>query len=100
MLVKYNNDIIGTLLAVLVPQGFLYIGDVFVHPDFRRQGIAPSMLIKLKYEWALSSGVKTIWLQVEKVNTQALDLYYKLGMTKLYDYYYMKREQKESLCFI
>ena len=90
MVVKYKKSVIGTLLAVLVPQGFLYVGDVFVHPDFRRQGVASSMLIKLRDEWALSNGVKSIWLQVEKVNTKALDLYQKLGMTKLYDYYYMK----------
>jgi len=34
MLAKYNNEVVGTLLAVLVPQGYLYIGDVFVHPDY------------------------------------------------------------------
>ena len=90
MITKLKKKIIGTLLAVLVPQGFLYVGDVFVHPDFRRQGIATSMLIKLRDNWAISNGVKTIWLQVEKVNTKALDLYHKLGMSKLYDYYYMK----------
>ena len=91
IITRFKNEIIGTLLAVLVPQGFLYVGDVFVHPDFRRQGVATSMLIKLKNNWVASSGAKTIWLQVEKVNTKALDLYCKLGMTKLYDYYYMKR---------
>jgi len=90
IIVKNNDEIIGTLLAVLVPQGFLYVGDVFVHPDFRRKGIATLMLIKLKEKWTFSSKVGTIWLQVEKVNTKALDLYHKLGMTKLYDYYYMK----------
>ncbi|MHA1988578.1 MAG: GNAT family N-acetyltransferase [Promethearchaeota archaeon] len=87
---KYQNTIVGTLLAVLIPQGFLYIGDVFVHPDFRRQGVATSMLVKLKDDWAIKSGAKTIWLQVEKVNIKALNLYHKFGMTKLYDYYYMK----------
>ncbi|MHA1915990.1 MAG: GNAT family N-acetyltransferase [Promethearchaeota archaeon] len=87
-----GNEVIGTLMAVLVPQGFLYVGDVFVHPDFRRQGVATSMLNKLKNEWSLSNEVKTIWLQVEKVNTNALDLYLKLGMTKLYDYFYMKMD--------
>ncbi|MBA7520127.1 hypothetical protein ES705_12220 [subsurface metagenome] len=91
MLTKYNDEVIGTLLAVLVPQGYLYIGDVFVHPDYRRQNIATSMLIRLNDEWAVANGVKYIWLQVEKVNTKALDLYHKLGMTKLYEYYYMKR---------
>lgn len=92
MIVKHNDDIIGTLLVVLVSQGFFYVGDVLVHPDFRRQGIASSMLIKLRDNWPLSSRIRTIWLQVEKMNKNALDLYHKLGMTKLYDYYYMKYE--------
>jgi RimJ/RimL family protein N-acetyltransferase len=90
MLTKYQNEVIGTLFAALVPQGYLYVGDIFIHPDFRRQGVATSMLIKLRNEWTLSKKVNLIWLQVEKVNTKALDLYHKLGMTKLYDYYYMK----------
>ncbi|MFW9823381.1 MAG: GNAT family N-acetyltransferase [Candidatus Thorarchaeota archaeon] len=92
MVVKSNNDIIGTLFAVLLPQGFLYVGDVFVHPDFRRQGVASSMLIKLRDNWQFSSYVRMIWLQVEKVNKSALDLYRKLGMTKLYEYYYIKHD--------
>ncbi|MHA1933605.1 MAG: GNAT family N-acetyltransferase [Promethearchaeota archaeon] len=92
VITKYQNEVMGTLFAALVPQGYLYIGDVFVHPDFRRQGVAKLMLIKLISEWAKPNGVKKIWLQVEKVNTKALDLYYKLGMKKLYGYYYMKGE--------
>ncbi len=92
VIAEYQNEVMGTLFAALVPQGYLYIGDVFVHPDFRRKGVATSMLFKLKNEWVKSNRVKTIWLQVEKVNTKALDLYHKLGMKKLYDYYYMKYE--------
>ena len=92
MLTKYNNETIGTLLAVLVPQGYLYIGDVFVHPDYRRQNIAISMLIRLIDEWAVANKVKYIWLQVERNNIKALNLYQKFGMKKLYNYYYMKKK--------
>jgi len=92
IITKYQNKVIGTLLAVLVPQGYLYIGDMFVHPDYRRQNIATSMLIRLIDEWAVLNAVKNIWLQVEKSNIEALNLYHKLGMKKLYNYYYMKCE--------
>lgn len=91
MLTKYNNEVIGTLLAILVPQGYLYIRDVFVHPDYRKQNIATSMLIRLIDEWAVGNGVKYIWLQVERNNFKALNLYQKFWMKKLYDYYYMKK---------
>lgn len=91
MLTKFNKKVIGTLLAVLVPQGYLYIGDVFIHPDYRKQHIATSMLIKLIDEWAVLHGVIFIWLQVERDNIKALNLYHKFGMKKLYDYYYMKK---------
>ncbi|MFX1377284.1 MAG: GNAT family N-acetyltransferase [Promethearchaeota archaeon] len=92
ILTRYLDNIIGTLFAVLVPQGYLYIGDVFVHPDYRRQKVASSMLIELINQWAVSNGSKYIWLQVEKNNVKALNLYKKFGMKKLYDYYYMKRD--------
>ncbi|MHA2009078.1 MAG: GNAT family N-acetyltransferase [Promethearchaeota archaeon] len=91
VLTKYQNEVIGTLLAVLMPQGYLYIGDVFVHPNYRRRNVATSMLVKLIHDWKASKGVKTIWLQVEDKNRIALNLYNKLGMKKLYSYYYMKK---------
>ena len=93
MLTKHNNEIVGTLLAVLVPQGYMYIGDVFVHPDYRRQRVATSMLVKLIDKWTVAKGLKYIWLQVERNNIKALNLYFKFGMKKLYNYFYMKRDQ-------
>ncbi|MFX1477251.1 MAG: GNAT family N-acetyltransferase [Promethearchaeota archaeon] len=96
MLTKYQNEIIGTLLAVLVPQGYLYIGDVFVHPDYRRQKIASSMFNYLIKEWAVRNNVKTVWLQVEAENLNANKLYTKLGMKKIYSYYYMEKDIKDS----
>lgn len=92
MLTKNNNEIVGTLLAVLVPQGYMYIGDVFVHPDYRRQRVATSMLVKLIDKWTVAKRLKYIWLQVERNNIKALNLYFKFGMKKLYNYFYMKRD--------
>jgi ribosomal protein S18 acetylase RimI-like enzyme len=96
MLTKYQNEIIGTLLAVLVPQGYVYIGDVLVHPDYRRKGIASSMFNYLVREWVVHNSVKTIWLQVEADNLNANKLYTKLGMKKIYNYYYMEKSFEES----
>ncbi|MFX1428348.1 MAG: GNAT family N-acetyltransferase [Promethearchaeota archaeon] len=92
MITSIQDKIIGTLLAILVPQGYMYIGDVFVHPDYRRQNIATSMLFKLIEEWAILNEAKFIWLQVERDNINALNLYRKFDMKVLYNYYYMKRE--------
>ncbi|MFX1325584.1 MAG: GNAT family N-acetyltransferase, partial [Promethearchaeota archaeon] len=78
--------------AVLIPQGYLYIGDVFVHPDYRRQNIATSMLNILVNNWALKKNAKYIWLQVENNNSNALNLYHKIGMKEIYNYFYMKSE--------
>ena len=78
-------------MGVLNSQGFLYIGDVLVHPQFRRQNIATSMLNKLVVDWGLSNKTKYVWLQVEKDNYKAQNLYQKLGMKIIYSYYYMKK---------
>ena len=77
-------------MGVLNPQGFLYIGDMLVHPHFRRQKVATSMLIKLIVDWAIPKDSKYIWLQVENDNFGALNLYKRVGLKKLYSYYYMK----------
>ncbi len=78
-------------MGVLNSQGFLYIGDVLVHPQFRRQNIATSMLNKLVVDWGLSNKTKYVWLQIEKDNYKAQNLYQKLGMKIIYSYYYMKK---------
>ena len=77
-------------MGVLNPQGFLYIGDVLVHPHFRRKQVATSLLTKLIVDWAIPNDSKYIWLQVENDNFGALNLYKRLGMKKIYNYYYMK----------
>jgi len=55
------------------------------------------MLVKLIEEWARVNGVKFVWLQVEKSNFKALNLYRKYGMETLYNYHYMKKVQDISL---
>ena len=92
VIAKLEGEPIGTLMGVLNPQGFAYIADVFVVPEFRRQKIATSMLKTAIKEWALPNGAKNIWLQVERKNHIAMTLYHNLGMNKVYSYYYLRRD--------
>jgi len=65
-----------------------------IHPDYRRQNIATSMFNKLVLDWTGQNGIKIIWLQVEAENRIANKLYTKLGMKRIYSYYYMEKKIK------
>ena len=91
ILVKFRKKIIGTLMGILDLNGFLYIVDVFVHPDYRRQKIATSMFFKIINEWGIPNEVNKIWLQVETENEEAMKLYTNLGLKKAYSYYYLQK---------
>ena len=86
---SYDNEVVGTLLGILDPHGYLYIVDVLVHPNFRQQKIATSMFFKIIKNWGTSNGIEKIWLQVEAENQEAMNLYTKLGFDKVYSYYYL-----------
>ncbi len=91
IIAKHENKVVGTLMGILDPHGFLYIADLLVKPNFRKQYIATSMLFKVISDWAIPNGVKTIWLQVEIENNKAMNLYNKLGFEKAYSYYYLEK---------
>ena len=88
---EYGNKVVGTLMGILDPHGFLYLAEVLVDPDFRQQKIATSMYFKTINEWGIPNGVKKIWLQVEIENMEAMNLYTKLGFEKAYSYYYLEK---------
>lgn len=88
----FNNKVVGTLMGILDLHGFLYIADVLVDPDFRRQNVSTSMLFKMIKDWGIPNGAKTIWLQVESENKEAMNLYTKLGLVKAYSYYYLEKK--------
>ncbi len=91
IIAKYDNKVVGTLLGILDPHGYLYIVDVLVDPNFRQQKIATSMFFKIVKDRGISNGIKKIWLQVEVENQEAMKLYTKLGFEKAYSYYYLKK---------
>ncbi|MFX0037647.1 MAG: GNAT family N-acetyltransferase, partial [Candidatus Hermodarchaeota archaeon] len=70
----------------------LYLADIVVDPNHRRKGIAISLIYKVIIEWGLPKNANFVWLQVEFVNKNALNLYKKLGLKELYHYYYLKKE--------
>lgn len=92
ILAKSQNKIIGTLMGILNPNGYIYMGDLLVDPDYRKQGIGAKMISKLLNDWAIKNGALIAWLQVEKENTNAIRLYENLGFKEAYSYYYLKRE--------
>lgn len=91
IIVEYKNKIIGTLTGILDPYGFLYIVDVLVHPDFRRQKVATSMFFNIIDKWGIPNETKTIWLQVETENKAALNFYSNIGLKRAYTYYYLEK---------
>ncbi|MFX1385805.1 MAG: GNAT family N-acetyltransferase [Promethearchaeota archaeon] len=91
IIAKHENKTVGTLMGILDPHGFLYIVDVFIHPDFRHQKIATSMFFKIIKEWGTLNEINTVWLQVETENKEAMNLYSSLGMKKAYSYYYLEK---------
>ena len=92
ILVSNQDEIIGTLMGVLDQKGCLYLADIVVDPNHRREGIASSLFYKAIIEWALPKNAKFVWLQVEIVNKTAINLYKKLGLKELYHYHYLKKE--------
>ncbi|MFX1241056.1 MAG: GNAT family N-acetyltransferase [Promethearchaeota archaeon] len=94
IIAKDENKVIGTLAGILDPHGFLYIVDVLVHPDFRRQKIATSMFFSLISNRGIMNDIQTVWLQVETDNYKAMNLYLNLGFKKAYSYYYLEKTMK------
>jgi len=90
IIAKYKGKEVGTLMGVLNAEGYVYLSDILVIPDHRRNAVASSMIFILLDQWALNLNAKYIWLQVEVENYDAHKLYETLGMKKAYNYYYLK----------
>lgn len=83
-----SNDekILGVMLAV-VDSHYLCLLNLAVDPDFRRLGIASSIVGK-SIEWGIKVGAKDIFLQVEHNNEAALKFYSEIGLEIWYSYRY------------
>ncbi|UCG02310.1 MAG: GNAT family N-acetyltransferase [Candidatus Heimdallarchaeota archaeon] len=85
-----GNRIVGIVLGV-VERHYLGIMDLIVDPNYRRQGIATSLL-NMVVEWARECGCNHIFLQVVRENHSAVSLYRKMNFKRLYSYFYMTKE--------
>ncbi|MFX0124474.1 MAG: GNAT family N-acetyltransferase [Candidatus Hodarchaeota archaeon] len=90
ILVRKEKTIIGSILIVLDPQGYMYIAELFIHPDYRRQRIGFSILTEAM-KWGKNQGAIKYWLHVEKDNSKAIALYEKLGFQNWYSYRYLMK---------
>jgi len=84
---KQGKEIIGIGMAVL-EQGNLGIFDMLVNPDFRRQGIAGSLIAKM-VDWGREHSVHSTYLCVQGDNHPAITLYKKVGLKESFRYRYL-----------
>lgn len=79
VVVAYQNDIPAGCGAIKPFSGnAAEIKRMFVHPDYRNQGIAAKMLKALE-EWALELGYGECVLETGKMQPEAIALYQKVG---------------------
>ncbi len=81
-----NDKIVGVMLAVVDSQSLCLL-NLAVDPNFRRMGIASSIVAQ-SIQWGLEMGAKNVFLQVEHDNEVALKFYHKIGLIEWYSYRY------------
>ncbi|NPD88106.1 MAG: GNAT family N-acetyltransferase [Asgard group archaeon] len=85
-----NKKTVAVGLAVL-QENYMVIYSMFTHPDYRRKGIAQTILANM-IEWGDVNLVDRVFLQVESENTSAINLYKKVGFKEKYRYRYLIKE--------
>jgi ribosomal protein S18 acetylase RimI-like enzyme len=68
--------------------GWLGVFAMATLPEFRRRGAATALLDALR-SWGQSRGAARAYLQVERDNGAALDLYRRDGFCEVYGYHYL-----------
>jgi len=82
-----DGKVVGTTMLSKRKNG-CYISIVMTHPDFRRKGIAMSLL-KTAVDYARKRKLANAILHVSSVNDSAKDLYRKLGFEKFEESLYL-----------
>lgn len=88
--VMKDDNPIGIVLGV-IEEPYIGIFDLVVHSDYRRQGIG-EFIMRMMMSYAQKSKLRTMYLQVEANNLQAVKLYKKLNFQERYRYRYLARE--------
>jgi ribosomal protein S18 acetylase RimI-like enzyme len=67
------------------------LNDLFVHADYRKKGVGEALMEKAR-EFAVETNAKGIILETQKTNSQAQNLYDKLGYKRDKEHYYFYLE--------
>lgn len=67
------------------------LNDLYVHKDYRKMGVGEALMEKAR-EFAVETKAKGIILETQKTNSQAQNLYDKLGYKRDKDHYYFYLE--------
>jgi ribosomal protein S18 acetylase RimI-like enzyme len=81
-----DENIVGVTLGVL-ERGNLGIYSFVVDPRMRRKKLGSS-LMNYVIKWCRKSSIYQIYLQIEKDNIPALEMYKKIGFQSIYSYHY------------
>jgi ribosomal protein S18 acetylase RimI-like enzyme len=79
----------AAVVRLAVVDEHLYLAQLAVLPEFRRQGLAIG-LMDAAAGWALTQGARWIVLQVAEHNTTAIRLYERLGLRVHHRYEYLR----------
>ena len=80
---QLEDRVVGMIAWILTHELYsaragMYISDIAVHADARRQGVGSALMTKAK-EWAADHGVTRLGWDVWKHNTSAMQFYARLG---------------------
>lgn len=82
-----GDRVVGGVTAYEMPMflsetGEAYLYDIAVHDDYRRKGIATTLLSKLEHE-ARRNGISTIFVEAEADDAEAVSFYRSTGAKML-----------------
>lgn len=85
-LAEVDGQVVGCLLTIPEWSDWrngtvLWIHSVYVHPDFRKQGVYKILYAHLKQMVEESGDLRGLRLYVDKTNLKAQQVYEKLGMS-------------------
>ena len=80
--VRLNQDSLVGYCSWRLIEGELYLNNLAIHPEHRRQGLARLLLMHLTQD-ATSRGVRSIMLEVRSSNAAALKLYGRMGFKRV-----------------
>jgi ribosomal protein S18 acetylase RimI-like enzyme len=86
---ELDNQIVAVGLAI-IEREYLGIYDLVVHLNYRRRGIAQSLIVKM-LQWGKENSANHVYLTVQGDNFAAIALYSKIGLKDRYHYRYLTK---------